>query len=206
MSAEGILDDPALFSQTRTKEAVGEEGEVEERVRKLMLAMEYLTLVQLHPVPLKSVIFHVRRICRDAFNAYQLLEDCLAAGGVDEVIKVVQQVGELCVWESELCERFVCTYCSCCYFIPITVTLNSALLLLTDTQGLVYAKAPPSSPSSFVFDPYKEKRRKELLALKKREEGKRKAYEQRMMRKSKREGKDINFYLNIGECFCCFYC
>ena len=54
-------------------------------------------------------------------------------------------------------------------------------------------------PLSFNFDKEKDKREKEALAKKKREEGKRKSYEARMMRKAKREGKtDMEFYLRQG--------
>ena len=56
-----------------------------------------------------------------------------------------------------------------------------------------------TNPASFVFDKEKEKAQKEALERKKREEGKRKAYEARMMRKAKREGRtDLQFYLHQG--------
>jgi hypothetical protein len=146
MSAEGILDNPALFLNA------GKDDTEDKTVPPdgLTMGLQYLDLVDKYPVPLKSVIFHIRRICKTAFSEYQLLEDCLACTSVAEVREVVE-------------------------------------------QGVHY-----STTGSFVFDPYKEKRRKEMLAAKKREEGKRKAYEQRMVRKSKREGRDINYYLNIG--------
>lgn len=55
------------------------------------------------------------------------------------------------------------------------------------------------NPLTFNFDKEKDKREKEALAKKKREEGKRKSYEARMMRKAKREGKtDMEFYLRQG--------
>jgi len=54
-------------------------------------------------------------------------------------------------------------------------------------------------PESFVYDIEKAKQQKEALARKKREEGKRKAFEARMVRKAKREGKaDLEHYLRIG--------
>lgn len=54
-------------------------------------------------------------------------------------------------------------------------------------------------PSSFHFDREKAQKEKEAMERKKREEGKRKSYEQRMMRKAKREGKtDLEFYLRQG--------
>lgn len=145
MSAEGILDDPSLFYSTQSPPPIAPAP------CKLTLGLEYLDLVEKHPVPLKSVIFHIRRICKKDFENFQLLEDCLR-----------------------------CT------------TIESIRHIILTAQAYV------NSPETFVFDPYKEQRRKELLAQKKREEGKRKAYEARMIRKSKREGKDINYYLNIG--------
>jgi hypothetical protein len=50
-----------------------------------------------------------------------------------------------------------------------------------------------------MFDSERAKQEKDALERKRREEGKRKAYEERMIRKAKREGKsDLNFYLKIG--------
>jgi len=55
------------------------------------------------------------------------------------------------------------------------------------------------NPSSFHFDIEKSRKEKEALERKKIEEGKRKAYEARMMRKAKREGKtDLEYYLRQG--------
>lgn len=51
---------------------------------------------------------------------------------------------------------------------------------------------------NFVFDANKERRAKEILKQKKFEEGKRKRFEERMIRKAKREGKNLNFYLEKG--------
>ncbi|KAL7564429.1 hypothetical protein ACA910_002744 [Epithemia clementina (nom. ined.)] len=55
------------------------------------------------------------------------------------------------------------------------------------------------NPEMFVFDKAKAQRDKEALERKRLEEGKRKAYEARMLRKAKREGKkDPLHYLHIG--------
>lgn len=55
------------------------------------------------------------------------------------------------------------------------------------------------NPDTFHFDLAKAAREKEALERKKREEGKRKAYEARMIRKAKREGlADLEHYLRIG--------
>lgn len=55
------------------------------------------------------------------------------------------------------------------------------------------------SPGSFQYDLEKEKKEKEALERKRIEEGKRKKYEERMMRKAKREGKaDLEYYLRKG--------
>jgi hypothetical protein len=54
-------------------------------------------------------------------------------------------------------------------------------------------------PSSFSYDVEKAKKEKEALQKKEQEEGKRKRYEARMIRKAKREGKaDLEFYLRRG--------
>ena len=57
-----------------------------------------------------------------------------------------------------------------------------------------------SNPGLFKYDIEKAAKEKEALERKKREEGKRKAYEARMMRKAKREGKldDLEYYLRQG--------
>ena len=54
-------------------------------------------------------------------------------------------------------------------------------------------------PETFRYDQQKAARDREALARKRREEGKRKAYEARMLRKAKREGlSDLEHYLRIG--------
>jgi hypothetical protein len=56
-----------------------------------------------------------------------------------------------------------------------------------------------NDPASFSFDVEKAKKEKEALDRKKIEEGKRKNYEARMIRKAKREGMaDLDFYLRQG--------
>jgi hypothetical protein len=137
MSAEGLLDNPALFNNGKA-------------VNKLALAEEYLDLVQLHPVKLKSVIFHIRRMCRDELTQYQLLEDCVAATTLDEVRRIVQ-------------------------------------------QATAYQKN-----GNYKQDAVKAKAAKDAYDRRKYEEGKRKAYEERMTRKAKREGKPLDFYLTQG--------
>ena len=54
-------------------------------------------------------------------------------------------------------------------------------------------------PGTFLYDQDKARKEKEALDRKKREEGKRKAYEARMIRKAKREGlADREHYLRVG--------
>jgi hypothetical protein len=55
-----------------------------------------------------------------------------------------------------------------------------------------------ADPTSFRFDKHKAQQDKETLERKREEEGKRKAFEARMLRKAKREGKEIEFYLRQG--------
>ena len=67
MSAEGILNDPALFV-----EALAEKGVEDEELRELRevaadkvnLALEYLNLVKTHPATVRTVVFHTRRMLK----------------------------------------------------------------------------------------------------------------------------------------------
>lgn len=92
----------------------------------LTLALEYLDLAEAHPVKIKTVVFHVRRMIRDQLVEYQLLDDCVGAAALQEVRAVVER-----------------------------------------------ARAYQAS-GDFRFDPDKERRAKEALERRKREEGKRK--------------------------------
>ena len=59
MSAEGLLDNPALFHRGATVDAV-------------QLAEEYLDLVERFPTKMKSVVFHIRRMCRELLTSFQV--------------------------------------------------------------------------------------------------------------------------------------
>lgn len=192
MSAEGLLDDPALFIRKKTNSAIDEmtvsqneyvkeekkdkngkeksnslnkielnnhngEKQVEKEVvrrsipSKLSLALEYLELVEKYPVKMKSVIFHIRRICREEFTDFQLMEDCVSCKNGEEL------------------------------------------------KGLVKLALSYKTLNNFIYDKDKEKKAKEILEKRKREEGKRKLFEERMIRKAKREKKEnLHFYLSQG--------
>lgn len=64
MSAEGLLDNPALFNGGQAVDA-------------LQLADEYLDLAEKHPVKMKSMVFHIRRMCRELLTTYQVFLCCL---------------------------------------------------------------------------------------------------------------------------------
>lgn len=196
MSAEGILDDPSLFKYSKestesnhkegnktdskgksndkdikkskdkdkdkdndkdkTQEEKEEEGEDEKKkkqaflLEKISLAKEYIDLVKRYPAVMKTVIFHTRRIIRDALNEYQLMETLVQCQNVDEVLNVILKA------ES-------------------------------------YAKS-----GNYKFDPLMEQKAKAAAERRKRDEGKRKDFEARMMRKAKREGKNPDYYLSKG--------
>ena len=64
---------------------------------------------------------------------------------------------------------------------------------------LIKIRTYRDNPASFQYDVKKAQQEKEALERKRLEEGKRKAYEARMIRKAKREGKeDLEFYLRQG--------
>ncbi len=147
MSAEGLLNNPALFAPAT--------GQACEELDKLDLAMEYLDLAIQHPVPIKSVIFHTRRICVDYLEKYQLMVELLECTSTEQVKSILQEAKEI---------RDRCA----------------------------------ATGKEFVKDSKKTARAVEAAARKKREEGKRKEFEKRMIRKAKREEKELDYYLNIG--------
>ena len=72
-------------------------------------------------------------------------------------------------------------------------SIDSVEMILSKCAGYI------KHPDTFLFDQDKAKKDKEALECKRREEGKRKAYEARMIRKAKREGLvDREYYLRIG--------
>ena len=118
----------------------------------LALAQEYISLVKRYPMKIRSVVFHTRRMCKDLFEKFQLMEECIACTSVEEVDAVLSK-----------CSKYV------------------------------------ANPQSFRYDQEKAARDKEALEKKRLEEGKRKRYEGRMIRKAKREGlRDLHHYLRMG--------
>jgi len=116
------------------------------------LANEYIDLTNIYPTKMRTIIFHTRRILKTELSDYQLMDECIASKGIEDLRKIVAKV-----------------------------------------------KKYKKDPSTFQFDREKAKEDKEAAKRKLREQGKRKAYEARMMRKAKREGKtDLEFYLRQG--------
>ena len=178
MSAEGILNDPTLFSpalayhndnvcngnpndnnynnsnnnnNNETDNSNIRNHNQKTAYEKLLIVKEYLQLVSIYPTVLKTIIFHVRRICDEELIKYQLMEDCLHATNKEE----------------------------------IEVFINMAIDY--ELKNL-----------EFVYDKNKAKKVKEALERKKLEESKRKRYEERMIRKAKREKKPLDYYLLQG--------
>lgn len=119
---------------------------------KISLASEYMDLVRRYPVKIRSVIFHVRRMCKELLNQYQLMEECLASKDLDDLDEILRKL-----------------------------------------------KSYRTNPSTFIYDREKAEREKLAQKRKQQQDGKRKAYEARMVRKAKREGKsDLEFYLRRG--------
>lgn len=142
MCAEGLLDNPALYSFTSSNIAYP---------TTIQLAYEYLDMVEKYPIGMKSVVFHIRRICREALSKYLLLEDLMNTASIDEVRVILRRI-----------------------------------------EGY------DTNPSSFTADKEKEKAMNEAVERRKQNESKRKEYEARMVRKAKREGKALDYYLKLG--------
>lgn len=115
----------------------------------LQLASEYFALAVKWSVPLRTLVFHVRRILKVELTEYQLMGDMLEAKDADVVKRLIEQCVE-------------------------------------------YKR------HGYKPDPDKARREKEALELKKHREQTRKRYEERMVRKAKREGRDADYYLKQG--------
>ena len=87
MSAEGLLNDPTLFS-----------GAVKGGPLKkdpLEIALEYVEIAEIHPVPIKSVIFHIRRMIASDLEKYQFMVDLLESESLSDVKRVIQKTAEV---------------------------------------------------------------------------------------------------------------
>jgi len=147
MTAEGILDDPALF-----EDAVCSDSATEHR-RKLALAFEYLDLVAAHgnPAGFRSVAFHCRRIAKAPLEAYDALDDLVDGPDAAAARRVLERVRRYVQGEET--------------FSP-------------DAARKARAEA----------------RRKQRATTREA----RKRFEERMIRKAKREGKPLDFYVKQG--------
>lgn len=143
MSAEGILDNPALFAN--------------ESVNKVDLAVEYLQYVAKHPVKMKSIIFHIRRILKAELEMYQLMDELIVCENYNKVLEIVT-----CVLNYQTC-------------------------------------------NNYVYDEKKAEKMKKAAEKRKLEAGKRKAFEERMIRKAKREGKSLDHYLQVSQKYILYY-
>ncbi|GMH57539.1 hypothetical protein TL16_g02409 [Triparma laevis f. inornata] len=89
MSAEGILDNPAIFLGSM-------KGASDEMLSHAAdptnLALEYLQLAKKHPATIRTVAFHTRRMLRDQLNRFQLMADCIASETIEEVEEIVKKV------------------------------------------------------------------------------------------------------------------
>ena len=57
----------------------------------LQLAREYMELTKTHPVPLKTLVFHVRRMAKEPLTRFQLFSDVLEAKDAATLHAAVQQ-------------------------------------------------------------------------------------------------------------------
>jgi tRNA-dihydrouridine synthase len=81
-STDGALSTGAIQRQTKSVKLY---DLMKAADNKLILAREYLSLVRVFPTKIRSVVFHVRRMCKEILEQYQLMEECIASTTVDEV-------------------------------------------------------------------------------------------------------------------------
>ena len=147
MSAEGLLNDPALFEDAVCTDVN------EERLRKIALALEYLDLVDEHgnPAGYRSIAFHCRRIAKGALDAYDALDELLDGPDVDAARRILERCRQYCTGEK-----------------------------------------------NYEEDAAKKAQAKQRAADRLRTREARKRFEGRMIRKAKREGKPLDFYVKQG--------
>ena len=90
MSAEGILDDPGIFSKKHSLIAINKD--LNDDQRRINLAKEYLSLTKLYPTSLKTQIFHIRRMCKEQLIKFQLMEKCLKADSRNIIIDIINKI------------------------------------------------------------------------------------------------------------------
>lgn len=91
MSAEGLLNDPTLFAPSIDGTYANKD--------KLDIAVEYMDIVDKYPVAIKSVIFHVRRMCSEYLDKFQLMVDLTESTtptAVREVIESAIAIRDAC--------------------------------------------------------------------------------------------------------------
>jgi tRNA-dihydrouridine synthase 1 len=226
MSAEGLLDDPALFlSRLKAKPdeeiavtsvAVPSDVNVSEKRRKTLKKLRKIENLEsksfldakekevlaskdhlirklakldasLGPQPVQTITLPFRELHEKGSNKLTLARDYLDFASVYpvQIRSVIFHVRRIL---KEPLDRYQlmgdCLQCTSIEEIR--------------TKILDCIERYQSNPTSFVFDQRKAQAEKQALALRKEQEGKRKEYEARMMRKAKREGRDRLHYLQIG--------
>lgn len=232
MSAEGILDNPALFlprhdEEIQQNEATTNGGsaathqkkkcpEVDENIRKLEKKLSKIakiekkvasygvqsldgrekrklkkkpkvldSLAQLEATTLKTTTYE--ELCVRAQDKLVLANEYLDLAE-QYPVKIRSVVFHTRRMMKTLLERYqLMQDCLACQSIA---DVRSILKKIGHYQ---------KNPDAFIYDKDKAAQEKEALERKRREEGKRKAYEARMVRKAKREGKkDLMHYLHVG--------
>eukprot|EP00392_Amoebophrya_sp_AT5.2_P005988 g5998.t1 len=99
MSAEGLLDNPRIFSFRAGKQEPPKEPK--EDPFNLALAEEYLQLAERYPPPasekgsgFSTVLFHVRRMCKSVLTKYHLLERALGSESIADLRDVLAKCAE----------------------------------------------------------------------------------------------------------------
>ena len=122
------------------------------------------------------------------------MEDCIGCRTPEEVREVVQQA----VRYDEIGTYVFDPYKVPSLRIDYCFTLYQPLINIISIPFLLSSPLTRYYPSYYYPQITQEQKLKDALAHRKHEEGKRKAFEERMMRKAKREGKEPGHYLSIG--------
>jgi len=219
MSAEGILDNPALFFPrlTSTKDDVESDPRPTHMQKKQKLEKKLRKIVRIEKLVAEKGTESIdkedkRRLEKkvELKKALKQLDTSLQNKSSKELHTLPEKKLVLAEEYIDLATKYPVKMRSVIFHIRriMKSMLDQYQLMeeclasdsLQDIRSvLAKIKHYQEKPEAFVFDKEQAKQEKEASEKKQREEGKRKAYEARMMRKAKREGKkDLTYYLHIG--------
>ena len=142
---------------------------------RLQLAFEYLELTEVHPAPISCVTFHLRRLCKQQLTQYELLAPLLAATSRQGAQRVMQRCAEFASGRASF-------------------KAGAPPFVADPPEAKALAAAMAAHPGLSAEDAEAAARTVARAAS----ERKRRAFEARMAKKARAEGKPDGHYYEVG--------